>query len=229
MSHEPEHHARRAALYAYAAAAHQYPDEDTVADLRDEEVRSAVAEAAEAIGLGDAFAELAAALDATDSEELASAYDDLFGLPGEDGTYPVVPYEADYTAGDDVSESQRRIATVVGLLDRFGLEPAPSFDERQDHLAAELELMQVVAGQRAVVTEDGRAEAADRLAAAEATILDEHLTDFVPAFARDVADAGGGRAYVAAASFAARLVERDAAAHPDPPREAAARAGGDAR
>jgi len=217
-----QRHVRRAALYGYTATAFQFPDESTVADLTDADVRASIREAGRELGLGDEVDALLDALDGTNPEALEPAYHDLFGLPGDGGEYPVVPYEAEYTTDGDVGESQRRIATVVGLLERFGLEVSDSFDERQDHVAVELELMQLLAAQRAAALTEGENEAAQRLARAGATVLDEHLGDFVPAFAHAVnraADDRGGESrvvYARAADLAAALVEADVARHPDP-------------
>lgn len=224
-----QRHARRAGLYGYAATAFQFPDETVAADLLDEEVQASVRAAAAALDVGDEVDALLEALDGTDREALESAYNDLFGLPTDDGTYPVVPYESHYTTGDAVDESQRRIATVVGLLEEFGLEVSDDFDERQDHVAVELKLLQVVAAQRAVALESGDDDAADRLERAGATVLDEHLVDFVPAcahrlgdeaasLAADSEDSGGAAhdVYAAAGGLAAALVEADDASHPDP-------------
>lgn len=215
-------HARRAALYGYVAAAFQFPDERSVADLRDEEVRASIGEAGRELDVAEEVDALLSALDEVDQASLEPAYNDLFGLPGDEGSYPVVPYEAEYTTDGDVGESQRRIATVVGLLEQFGLEVGEAFDERQDHVAVELELMQLLAVQRAAAQTDGEDEAAERLARAAATVLDEHLVDFVPALAHRVkgaVDATEGRApevYARAADLAATLVQTDVATHPDP-------------
>lgn len=227
----PQRHAARATLYSAVAVPFLYPEEERLDALRDEGARQGVRTAAERLGLeGEADALLEAVAEApTDAAE--SAYNALFGVPGEGGTYPVVPYEAHYTTGAEVDKEQRRIATVVGLMEAFGVEPSEDFAERQDHLAAELELMQVVASQRAVARHEDDADAAGRLAEAEATVLEEHLAGFVPPLAHDLRealdaeDAGGaewsadeaGRAvYRAAVDLLEALVERDHAAHPDP-------------
>ncbi|WP_123533304.1 TorD/DmsD family molecular chaperone [Halosimplex salinum] len=206
--------ASRATLYGAVGGAFCYPDEAMRATLTDDDARDGVLQAAERLGLrAEAERFLDAVADASVSD-LESAYNALFGLP-DGGEYPVVPYEAHYTTGSDVGESQRRIATVVGLMETFGVEPGESFAERQDHVAAELELMQVITAQRAVAIHEGDGTAAERLADAEATVLDEHLVEFVPAFAHDVErtvgddDGPGRRAYRASATLAADLVRRD--------------------
>ncbi|WP_137284424.1 TorD/DmsD family molecular chaperone [Halorussus salinisoli] len=217
-----ERHSARAALYSAAAGALCYPDDELVADLTHDETAEGLRSAAETLDLTAEVEALLSALGSTDCESLESAYNDLFGLPSDDGTYPVVPYEAEYTVGDEVGRQQRRIATVVGLLEAFGVEPSGDFDERQDHVVVELELLQVLAARRAVAHEQGDTDTADNLERAEAMVLDEHLGDFVPAFAHEVrkstdVDAEDASAvYRAAADLAENVVTRDLASHPEP-------------
>ncbi|NHN61584.1 MULTISPECIES: molecular chaperone [Halorussus] len=226
-----ERHAARAALYSAAAGAYCYPDDELVAELTHEETVEGLRSAGRKLDLIAEVEALLEALAATDREALESAYNELFGLPSDDGTYAVVPYEAEYTVGDEVSRQQRRIATVVGLLEAFGVEPAEDFHERQDHVVVELELLQVLAARRAVAREDGETDAAANLERAEGMVLDEHLGDFVPAFAHDVREAtadlkeregyddprrAAEAVYRAAADLAEAVVTRDVAAHPEP-------------
>lgn len=214
-----DRHAARAALYSAAAGAFCYPDECTVRDLTHSDTEEGVRTAAKTLDLEEEADRLLHTLDAVTLEELESAYNDLFGLPGDDGTYPVIPYEVEYTVGDEVGRQQRRIATIVGLLEAFGIEPADEFDERQDHVVVELELMQVLAARRALACEEGDDQAAENLERAEAVVLSEHLTDFVPAFAHAVREAAAesdSSVYRAAADLAEALVTRDDAGRPDP-------------
>lgn len=213
-------HGARAALYGAVAGAFVYPDADQLAALTDPEAVDALRTAGDRLGLDDVVASFVAALQATDADGLARAYDRLFGLP-DGGRYPVVPYEAAHTVAGDIGQKQRRVAAVAGLMERLGVEPGESFDERQDHVAAELELLQVLAGRRAVAAADGDRTAADRTRTAEATVVHEHVADFVPSLAAAIREAAdpdddGEVAYVAAASLAEALVERDARRY-DPP------------
>ncbi|UPV75350.1 molecular chaperone TorD family protein [Halorussus limi] len=230
-----ERHAARAALYSAAAGAFCYPDDELVADLTHAETAEGLRSAAETLDLQSEVETFLGALESTDRDDLESAYNGLFGLPSDDGTYPVVPYEAEYTVGDEVGRQQRRIATVVGLLEAFGVEPSDRFDERQDHVVVELELLQVLAARRAVAREEGDDDTAANLERAEAMVLDEHLGDFVPAFAHEVRksapdpdetgtdadpgeedDLGAAAVYRAAADLAETVVTRDVANHPEP-------------
>ncbi|MFC7323452.1 molecular chaperone TorD family protein [Halorubrum rutilum] len=223
----PGRHGSRAALYAAAAGAFCYPEPERVAALTADDAIESLRTAAATVDCAAAGDALADALSdpALDDETLADGYDALFGLPGDEGEYPVVPYEANYTVRDDIGARQRRIATVSGLLEQFDLARADSFHERRDHVAVELELLQVLAARRALAAEEGDRERAEQLALAEATVLDRHLADFIPALAHELGgaverEAGPDPAadvYVAAADLATALVERDRAAHPEPP------------
>lgn len=205
-------HAARAALYGLLGGTFVYPDAETLADLTAPEVREGVGRAADQLGLRAAADDLLDALAAADVETLQATYNKLFGLP-DGGEYPVIPYEGHYTTGSEISEEQRRIAAVVGLMEEFGVRPSEDFDERQDHVAAELELMQVVAAQRAAAVHRGDRDAAETLADAEATILDEHLIAFVPSFAVDLRAATSNDVYGSAAALAEALVRRDHGEH----------------
>lgn len=213
---DSEYHAARATLYCAAAAALAYPDEGTVRELLDPKAREGIERAAEELTVAEEATALLEALEETPVEDLQVAYNGLFGLPSDDGTYAVIPYEAHYTTRDEISSEQRRIATVVGLMEEFGLEPSDDFAERQDHVAAELELAQVLAGQRAVALESGEAAAAERVGKAEATVLADHLVEFVPALAHDLRRATEEDAYAAAADLLEELVTYDNGQHPEP-------------
>ena len=208
----PGSHGARAALYGAVGAVLAGPDAETLADLRAGEVRASLREAGERLGLAAETAAFCEAVATADGQGAMRAYDEVFGLPTDDGTYPVVPYEAHYTTGEEGGEAQRRIATVVGLMEAFDVEPAATFHERQDHAAGELELAAVVAAKRAVAREaDASAGATEHLRDAEATLLDRHLADFVPAFAHDVRTATDDPLLLATADLAGELVRRDAA------------------
>ena len=229
---DPAYHGARAALYGAVAAPFVHPDEGALDELAHADAIEGLETAAGRVGVE---AETGAFIDALvegDRREVASAYDRLFGVPGADGTYRVIPYEARYTADGAIDREQRRIAAVVGIMEAAGLERKPGFAERQDHVAAELECAQVLAGQRAVARHSGNDSAADRLAALEATFLAHHLAAFVPAFARDLRDATDVALYVTAADLASAVVELDTARHPDPvalPDESQARLGAEER
>jgi len=223
---DPEYHAARATLYCAAAAAFTYPDERTVSELTDPEARAGVERAAERLNVAEEAGRLVEAVAGTPVDDLKSAYNDLFGVPDDEGTYAVIPYEAHYTTRDELSIEQRRIATVVGLFEEFGVEPSDGFAERQDHVAAELELAQVLAGQRAVALEEGDRAAAERVEHAEATVLDDHLVEFVPALAYDIRQSAAEPLYLAAADLVEELVTYDNGKHPEP--TAGAAGGGEA-
>lgn len=210
-----DRHGARAALYGGLAGAFCYPDADTVAELRAPAAATGLREAGRKLGYEAEVETLCGALATADREALETTYTELFGLP-DGGTYSVVPYEATHTVQGGVGRTQRRIATVAGLLSALDLEVATDFHERPDHLAIELEVMQVLAAKRAVALDERNHEAAATLERAEATVLGEHLVQFVPSFANDLRATTDDPVYTAAADLAERLVVDDDAVHPDP-------------
>lgn len=211
----PQYHGARAALYGAVAAPFVHPDKGAIEDLAHDEAIEGILTAAKRVGVETETEAFVEALQTTDAETAARAYDRLFGVPNEEGSYPVVPYEAQYTVDGAIDREQRRIAAVVGVMEAAGFERGDGFTERQDHVAAELELAQVLAAQRAVALHDGSPEEAGRIADLEATFLAEHLADFVPAFASDLRTATDVALYETAADLARSLVELDHERHPD--------------
>lgn len=205
-------HGARAALYSAAATALVYPDESVFEDLTDPEVGASLRSAAELLDLDDAVDDLLEAFEAADPDDLRTTFTSLFAVP-EDGAYPVIPYEANYTAPDEVAMQQHRIAEVAGLLGSVDLERSDRFDDRQDHVAVELELMQVLAAMRAVAVEEDAVDREERIAKMEATVLSDHLGDFVPALAHDLRQATDHPVYLAAADLAEQLVVWDNRQH----------------
>ena len=205
-------HGARAALYSAAATAFVYPDESVLEDLTDPEVVSSLRSAAEALDLADAVNGLLEAIDAADPDDLRTTFTKLFAVP-EGGAYPVIPYEANYTTPDEVAMQQHRIAEVAGLLGSLDLERSDRFDDRQDHVAVELELMQILAAMRAIAVEEDATERGERLAKMEATVLTDHLSDFVPALAHDMRETTDHPVYLAAADLAEQLVVWDNRQH----------------
>lgn len=220
---DPAYHGARAAAYGIAAAAFLYPDESTLSELRAPETAEGLSDAADRLALDVAAAatDLLAALDGVAGDALRDAHTDLFGVP-DGGAYPVVPYETAYTVAGGGDHEQRRIAAVAGLLGAFDLDRSEGFDERHDHVAVELELMQVLAAKRAVALDADEPDLAATMRDAEATVVEGHLSEFVPPLAHDVrgtlddrpVDADAAAVLRAAATLAERLVERDAATHP---------------
>jgi TorA maturation chaperone TorD len=211
----PQYHGARAALYGALAAPFVHPGEGAIDDLAHDDAIEGILTAADRVGVESETETFVGALETTDAETAARTYDRLFGVPDGEGTYPVVPYEAQYTVDGAIDREQRRIAAVIGVMEAAGFERGETFAERQDHVAAELELAPVLAVQRAVALHSGERAEADRIADLEATFLAEHLADFVPAFARDLRDATDVALYETAADLARSLVELDHERHPD--------------
>jgi len=222
-----ERHGARAALYSALAGVFCYPEPEPFADLAASETLSAIDEAGDRLGLESEAAALQEALAEAELDRLEVTHMELFGLPSDDGEYPVVPYEANYTVREDIGQQQRRIAKVAGAVDALGFEFDDKFDERHDHIAVELELLQVLAAWRVVAARREDVESGAKVADLEATLLDEHLVDFVPALAADLREATDDALYRAAADLAEALVTTDHGRREAPPETATATQGGE--
>lgn len=204
-----EYHGARAALYSALAGVFCYPDEETLAELTAPETLHGIGDAGGTLDLEHEAAALREALTTEDPEALRATYTETFGLPSDDGEYAVVPYEANYTVRDDIGQKQRRIAKVVGAVEALGFTVAETFNERQDHVALELELLQLLAGWRAVAARTDDLSDAGSVAKVEATLLEDHLIDFVPSLSNAIREATDEPVYVAAADLAEELVVAD--------------------
>lgn len=215
-----DHHGARAALYSALAGAFCYPEPEAFTDLAATETRAAIREAGDRLGLNREATAFAAALADAELDELQATHMRVFGLPSDGGEYPVVPYEANYTVRDDIGQQQRRIAKVAGAVDALGFGFDNDFDERHDHVAVEFELLQVLAAWRTVAAGTDALDDDSEVTTLEATLLEEHLVDFVPSLAADLREATDDALYRAAADLAEALVTSHHARH-DPPTDPA--------
>lgn len=210
-----ERHGARAAVYSALAGMFVYPDEANLAELTAPETLEGLAAAGETLTVDTEIEAVREALAAATPERLQATHTELFGLPSDDGEYAVVPYEANYTVRDDTGQRQRRIAKVAGAVDALGFDFDDGFDERHDHIAVELELLQVIAAWRAVAARTDDLDEDDALERIEATLLDDHLVDFVPSLATAIRESTEHELYRAAADLAEALVTADYERHAD--------------
>jgi TorA maturation chaperone TorD len=163
----------RAAIYRLLGSAFAHPSPSTVA---------AVAEAAElaarAAGLVVAarLRELATAARASGPDEVARAYVSAFERPGG-----CSPYEGSYGAAPLLAGKGAALADIAGFYAAFGMTPGAA--EVEDHIAAELEFMSVLALKEAAALVEGVAEHVEVTRNAETAFLRDHLGRWGGAFA----------------------------------------------
>jgi TorA maturation chaperone TorD len=177
------------------------PDEAAV-----EELRMLAGALAEGAADGSPLRALAEAADRVGVDEMAQAYQDLFG-----GRVACAPYEASYER--DPFRGARQMADVAGFYLAFGAEASGAAGERPDHVGCELEFLAFLIGRRLAAAEVGDVEGAARCAEAEEAFLSAHVINFLAGFATALAEAAEAvPVYRALAGVAAEFAAAEAAA-----------------
>ncbi len=105
--------------------------------------------------------------------ELAADYLRTFLGHGIDGHSAAYPYESVYTSERRLLMQDAR-TEILALFRASGLEKDPSFKDAEDHIALELEFMQLLALRCAEALRAGNGDDALALVRSQATFLDEH-------------------------------------------------------
>ena len=117
--------------------------------------------------------------------ELAADYLRTFLGHGIDGHSAAYPYESVYTSERRLLMQDAR-TEILALFRANGLEKDPSFKDAEDHIALELEFMQLLALRCAEALRAGNSDDALALVRSQATFLDEHLMAWVPLFTTEM-------------------------------------------
>ena len=187
------------ALWRVLSLGFTAPDEETLAEieaLADALLDRPEAESAVAQQLVDLLAGLG---DGEAVDELAGAYQALFG-----GEVAVPPYEGSYEG--DPFRHTRQMADVAGFYRAFGAEAHGPAAERVDHAGCELEFLAFLGAKRLALAGEGRDDEAQTCREIEDLFLRDHLGRWLPAFCRDVADRTSAPFYAALARTGEQVV-----------------------
>lgn len=180
----------RASVYRVLGGVFAYPEPGFVSAL------PAVAEAAGAAApppVRGALERLAAAAREAEAASLAAVYVATF-----DRQVACSPHEGGYGA-PQVAGKAAQLADIAGFYAAFGLAPGGGRAELEDHIAAELEFMSVLALKEAAALAGGEDEHAEVTRAAATSFLRDHLGRWGEAFAAAVAEADPAPYYAAGA------------------------------
>ncbi len=197
------HSLHRAVLYRLAAEALSYPDAALLASLRERADRC-LAAARHGKGLASALAAFRQALDEGSAEALAEEYVRLF-----DRQVRCAPYETAYGDGRRMAGKPAELADIAGFYTAFGLEPSARHPDMEDHIAAELEFMSLLALKEAVALAGGLERELEVTRGAERLFLRDHLGRWAGAFARHLKETTPLPYYRAAADLLASLVDEE--------------------
>ena len=194
----------RAQAYGLLARAFGRPDATFEAEVAEGGFGEALAEGLAALG----HPELAAAVAGAGPEgTLAAEFARLFN-PSVHANCP--PYGTEYTAAHVFMRAQQ-LADVAGFYRAFGLRVAAGFRERPDHIATELEFMQVLALKEAQALARRERAHAGICRRAQARFLREQLGRWLAPYAAKLAALDGGGFYARVAGLARDFVAKDAA------------------
>ncbi len=145
-------------------------------------------------------------LDGSDAAALERAYVACFGHTVSTGC---PPYETEYGQAH-IFQKAHALADIAGFYRSFGLELASDFNDRVDHVSAELEFMHFLCLKEAYAL--AHAHTAERLALcrqAQATFLGEHLGRWAPAFASRLRQSAPGGLHAVMGELLASFVGAD--------------------
>lgn len=140
--------------------------------------------------------------------ELAVDYAHVFLGHGVDGRSAAYPYESVYTSEKRLLMQGAR-DEVLALYRSQGLDKHERWNESEDHLAAELEFMQILSERTAERFEDNDEEGAAALLAVQRAFLEDHLLVWVPILASDMRGFARTDLYRAVAHLVEGLLETD--------------------
>ncbi|MFW6184965.1 MAG: TorD/DmsD family molecular chaperone [Chloroflexota bacterium] len=184
---------RRAQVYRFLAEAFLYPHENWSEDI------GLVVDILHDLGWIQVKVEIAP----VPLSDLRAAYHRTFGAAGSLG------YETEYGLPHEYRQSQE-MADIAGFYRAFGLNVGGAVRERPDHVAVELEFMQVLALKEAYALETGSEEHVAICTDAQGKFLQDHLGRWIELLAQSVAHNAPGTLYDALAHFAAAFVRADA-------------------
>lgn len=207
MQHRIARAVARSLIYEYFSVGFLYPKPETFGYLTDRHpaVRSSLRfiKATET-GTGlDAFWSLL-------SQRTASALEvEYCGLFTHTISDQCPPYEGEYDTSDIFQKSQA-MADIAGFYWAFGLELSPSFQERPDHISAELEFLHYLTRKEALALQLGHGrDKADLCLDAQKRFLESHCGRWVPLFERRLQGMAGAGLYGVLGRMVGAFVRRE--------------------
>jgi TorA maturation chaperone TorD len=196
----------RAATSRVLGRAFAYPTPDLLAGLA-RAAADAAAGPALAPEVREGLARLAGAARDAEPGTLAGEHVFLF-----DRQVRCPPYESAYGDVPTLAGKGAALADVAGFHAAFGVQVTATRPDLEDHVAAELEFLSVLAVREAWALAEGLAEGLEVTRRARTAFLTDHLGRWAGAFARRLRETTPVPFYVAAADLLEAWVAREVAA-----------------
>lgn len=183
----------RSRVYEFVSVGFCYPNAGTVRFLQDQlaDVESCLTLLDAGPSL-EALRDLVSVITPCSPAEIETEYIQCFGHTVSK-EHP--PYEAEYGQAH-VFQQTHTLADIAGFYKAFGLQPAPDFHDRLDHLSVELEFLHFLCAKEAYALAKGHPQ--EQLAVcreAQAKFLAEHLGQWALGFAQKLQEKDGGTLY----------------------------------
>ncbi|KWT84152.1 TorD/DmsD family molecular chaperone [Candidatus Magnetominusculus xianensis] len=182
----------RSKVYGLLAQGFRDPDELLVESLETGYV-SGLRSLVEHMEGGESFLPLFTKLDGIigqlDYDKLKEQYGALFLAAGG---LSASPYEAEYTkeTPQHSFSSQAQLADIAGFYLSFGLDVSQRTPERVDHIATELEYMQIMSMKEALALKDNHEENATVTIDAQRKFITDHLGRWTGKLAERISQCG---------------------------------------
>jgi DMSO reductase family type II enzyme chaperone len=193
----------RSGVYRHLGRAFGYPTPSVLEELIAVGVRLAgMPETPE--GARESLARFTAAAREADLSTLADEYVFLF-----DRQVRCPPYESAYGEAPQMAGKAAELADVAGFYAAFGLTPGSARPDMEDHIAAELEFMSVLALKEAYAGAEGLLDGLAVTRHAQTAFLTEHLGRWAEAFASRLEATTPVAYYAAAAGLLAAWIRAE--------------------
>lgn len=185
----------RAAMYRLLGAALGHPERDQLAEVA-RVARTAAADPSVAPEIRPLLAALELAVGDGELDAIIQEHVRLF-----DRQVRCSPYESAYVEAGGMAGKPAMLADIAGFYAAFGLADPRDRVDAEDHIAAELEFMSVLALKEAFALGEGHADGLEVTRRAEASYLDDHLGRWAGAFAGALREATALPYYAAIADL----------------------------
>ena len=118
-------------------------------------------------------------------QELAVDYVHAFIGSGMDAFSAAYPYESVYTSPKRLMMQEAR-DEVLAIYHAYGLDKSSEWEESEDHVAAELEFMQVLCARTTEALKAGDEDKAAQLLQTQKNFLEDHLASWTPMMTVDI-------------------------------------------
>lgn len=146
--------------------------------------------------------------DERSTTDLAVDFTRVFIGYGVDSYAAAFPFESVYTSEKRLKMQEAR-DEVLAIYHAYGLDKDPKWDENEDHLAAELEFMQVLSARVAQTLRSGDEDGAETLLHTQRNFLEDHLASWVPMMCADVRRLAKTHFYLGLADLTEGFLEED--------------------